>query len=53
MLGLELAHRLGVFEPLAQRVDEDRIKAVDALAVLGQHLGGFGDRISQAPSPPV
>lgn len=47
--GLEFPHGLRVFEPLAQCIDEDGIKAVDAAAVLGQHVRGFGDNISQAP----
>ena len=41
--GFELSHGLGVFEPLAQRVDEDRIQPVDAVAVLFQQFcGGAG-----------
>ena len=36
VFGLEFAHRLGVLEPLGQGKDEDRVKAVDALAMLGQ-----------------
>mmetsp|Transcript_23420 Transcript_23420/g.41062 ORF Transcript_23420/g.41062 Transcript_23420/m.41062 type:complete len:282 (+) Transcript_23420:1441-2286(+) len=40
--GLEFPHGLRVFEPLAQRVDEDRVEAVDAGAVLFEHLGGAG-----------
>ena len=47
MLCLQLAHSLGVFEPLAERIDEDGIEAIDALAVFFQHGGGFGDGISQ------
>ena len=47
MFCLQLAHGLGVFEPLAQCVDEDGIEAVDALAVLFEDLGGFDDGISQ------
>jgi len=39
---LQLAHGLCVLEPLAQRVDEDRIEAVYAGAVLGKHLGCAG-----------
>ena len=34
VLGLEPAHGLRVLEPLAQRIDEDRLKAVDAVAVI-------------------
>ena len=45
----QLAYRLCVFEPLAQGVDEDRVKPVDRLAVLFQKLCGFGDSVSQGP----
>jgi hypothetical protein len=31
---------LSVFEPLAQRVDKDRVEAVDARAVFFKNLGG-------------
>ena len=44
---LELAHRLGVLEPLAQGIDEDRIQTVDAFAMLFQKLGGACGGISQ------
>jgi len=46
--GFQLAHRLCVFEALAQRVDQDRIESVDALAVLGEDLlGAVNDVFSQ------
>ena len=49
--GLEAPHSLRVFEPLAQRVDEDGIEPVDAAAVLCKHFGGAGyDVISQEQS---
>lgn len=48
--GFELAHRLGVFKPLAQSVDEDRIKAINAFTVLFEHFGGAGHNISQERS---
>ena len=44
---LELAHRLGVLEPLAQGIDEDRIKPVDAFAVAFEQRGSAGDGVSQ------
>ena len=47
MLGLETADRLGVFEPLAQRVDEDGIEPVDAFTMFLEHLGGAGHGVSQ------
>jgi hypothetical protein len=40
VLGLEPAHRLGVLEPLGQRVDEDRVEPVDRLAVVLEKRGG-------------
>jgi hypothetical protein len=40
VFGLEFPHGLGVFEPLAQRVDEDRVEPVDAFAVALEQLGG-------------
>jgi hypothetical protein len=40
--GFEFPHSLCVFEPLAQRVNKDRIKAVDAFAVLGKYVRGAG-----------
>ena len=51
MLGLEPAHGLGVLEALAQRVDEDRVEPVDALAVFLEKLGGAGGLVSQRASP--
>ena len=51
MLCFQLSHSLGVFKPLAQRIDEDGIEAVDAFAVLFEHFGGFGDGVSQLASP--
>ena len=42
VLGLEAAHCLGMFEPLAQRVDKDCIQPVDAGAVALQQLGRAG-----------
>ena len=47
--GLEFPHGLRVFEPFAQRIDEDRIQPIDAAAVFGQNLSGFGSNVSQAP----
>jgi hypothetical protein len=59
MFSFQLTHGLCVFEPLAQGVDEDRIKPVDAFAVPLQDFGGagyvvlrvlgWGDVISQEP----
>jgi len=46
--GLQLAHGLGVLEPLTQGVNKDRVQPVDAFAVLFQQLGGAqGGLISQ------
>ena len=45
--GFELANRLRVFEALAQRIDEDRIQAVDAFTVLFEHFGSAGCSVSQ------
>ena len=45
ILGLQLAHSLGVFEPLAQGVDEDRIEAIDAITVVFEDLPGAGDNV--------
>ena len=53
MLGFQNPNSLRVFEPLAQSIDEDRIEAVDAFAVLFQQLGsayGCVGHISQVPS---
>ena len=47
--GLEFPHGLGVFEALAQRVDEDRVETVDRGAVLFQKFGGAGHGVSQGP----
>ena len=49
VFSFQFPYGLRVFEPLAQCIDEDRIEAVDAAAVFGQHFGGFGDNVSQAP----
>lgn len=42
MLRLQSANSLRVFEPLAQRIDKDRIQPVDAVAVVGQKVSGAG-----------
>ena len=42
MFSFQLTNGLCVFKALAQRVDEDRIKPVDALAVTHQDLCGAG-----------
>ena len=48
--GLEFPHGLRVFEPLAQRVDEDCIEPVNRGAMLLEKLcGAFGGGISQGP----
>ncbi len=49
MFGLELAHGLGVFEPLAQSIDENRVEAVNRGAVFLQQVGGSCHGISQSP----
>ena len=49
VFGFEFPHSLSVFEALAQRIDEDRIEAVDAFAVLLEHLGRAEYRVSQGP----
>ena len=46
-LGLQLAHGLGVLEPLSQRIDQDRVQPVDAVAMFGQNFGGAGGCVSQ------
>ncbi|EAQ23701.1 chorismate mutase [Roseovarius sp. 217] len=53
VFSLEFPHGLRVFEPLSQREDEDRVKPVDALAVLFQKLGGKGGCVSHASLRPV
>jgi hypothetical protein len=45
MLCLQLANRLGVFEPFGERVNQDRIQAVDRFAVVFEHLCGMGGDI--------
>lgn len=50
VLGLELADRLRVLEPLTQRIDEDRIKPIYAVAVLFEKFRGAGCNVSQGPS---
>jgi hypothetical protein len=50
VFGFEFPHSLRVFEPLAQCVDKDRIKAVNAGAVVVQDLGGLCDWIAHAAS---
>ncbi len=42
------ADGLCVFKAFAKRVDEDRVEAVDALAVALEDVGGFGCRIGHA-----
>ena len=49
VFGFEFPHSLCVFEPLAQRIDEDRVKPVDARSVVCKHLCGAGDGVSQGP----
>lgn len=48
--GFQFPDSLRVFETLAQRVDEDRIEAVDAFAVLFEHICGAGYSVSQERS---
>ena len=45
VFGLEFAHRLGVGEPLGQRIDKNGIEPVDAGAVAGQKRCGAGDGV--------
>lgn len=45
MFRLQLAHGLGVFEPLSERVDKDRIQPVDAGAMALEKLGRTGHDI--------
>lgn len=40
VLCFENTHGLRVFEPLAQRIDKDRVKPVDAFAVAFEDVGG-------------
>lgn len=48
VMGLQLAHGLGVLEPLTQGIHKDRVQPVDAFAVLFEQLGGAqGGLISQ------
>ena len=42
VLGFEFPHSLRVFEPLSERVNEDRVEPVDALTMVLEHLGGAG-----------
>ena len=42
MLCLETTHSLRVLEPLAQRIDEDRVQTIDRGTMLLQKLGGTG-----------
>ena len=50
VFGFELANSLRGFEPLAQGVDEDRVEAVDAVAVALQQVGGALGVVSQERS---
>ena len=47
VFGFQFPDSLGVFEPLAQRVDEDGIEPVDAFTMFLEHLGGAGHGVSQ------
>ena len=47
VFGFEFPHSLRVLEPLAQCIDKDGIKTVDAFAVLFQHDRGAGYGVSQ------
>ena len=59
MFSFQLTNGLCVFEPLAQRIDKDRVQPVDAFKVSHEDLGGAGyivqvgrgsvGRISQEP----
>lgn len=59
MFSFQLTNGLCVFEPLAQRIDEDGVQPVDAFAMSHKDLGGAGcivqfglgcvGRISQEP----
>ena len=53
MCGLETANGLGVFEPFTQRIDKDRVKPVDALAMFAENFGCAGCVVSQWPIPSV
>lgn len=50
VMRLQDAHGLCVFEPLGQRKDEDRIKAINRLAVFLEQACSLGNGISQWPS---
>ncbi len=50
VFGLEPADRLGVGEAFGERVDENRVEAVDAGSVVQQHLGGTGGGVGHAMS---
>lgn len=50
VFGLEAANRLRVLEPLAQSIDEDGIKPVDALAMIFEQRRSAGYGVSQLPS---
>jgi hypothetical protein len=50
VLRLERAHGLGVFEPLGEREDKDRVEPVYGLSVFLEDCGGAGDGVSQWPS---
>ena len=49
VFGFEFPHSLSVFEPLAQSIDEDRVKTVDRSTMLFEHLGRASYRVSQGP----
>ena len=50
VLRLEDAHGLSVLEPLCERENEDRVEAVDRLAMFLEQVGGAGNGVSQWPS---
>ena len=45
VFSFEPTNGLGVFEPFAQGIDEDRVEAINALAVLTQDLRGADNSI--------
>ena len=50
MLGLELTHRLCVLEAFGERVGQDCIQAIDAVAMLFQQLGGADGGVGHCKS---
>ena len=45
VFSFEPTNSLSMFEPFAERIDEDRVEAINALAVLAQDLRGTDDSI--------